>query len=837
MEGNPERECSALGGLFQQIILDMKTATPLWEDLVVKATKLHTCLRATINAISAYLDAFQKIADAATNTRGATKEIGTALTRICLRHRAVEARMKTFSSAIMDCLVTPLQEKIEDWKKAVINLDKDHAKDFKRARAELKKRSTDTLRLQKKVRKGSKNGELQRRVECSLQDITERRQILEDTEKKAVRAALIEERSRFCIMVAFLKPVVDEEVAMLSELSHLQEVVDQLEKHTADPYTLPPASEQVISDLKSSDNNWTFQTPPSSPSSLGSRKSSMCSISSLNSSSSGSTKSHHSPNHHYWHRSLSQRPGMPGTLRLNSVSSQDSGFTSQDKLFLFPTPIVKVSNMCEHSSGSNASTPTTPYAGNGSVSSTTLPNPTSTWPNLQETLQFERAASAIMNERPHTISTAYERGHQRPALTVYTFHAPEGCHSQPSSPGGHTANVLSPSQSTTSKPPIPQRCSSLERPSIPSKSGMTIYPAYTTQSEEPESSQPMYVNMHELANLAATKAQEMNFPPPPPELASDPQTEKTEVTEKDGSTSESSLESSSGYGSQTMPNVPDENTHNEGYPCGTMRNTLLRRGSMQGPRPPPPIRRTSSISRGVSSVMLGGSGVGGSLENLPPPPAFLLEGGSSHVNTSDIQRSIAAELQKRNAIGNVSEYQRTAALGIAAELQRKVAQMSERKVVEPIYGERKPIENSGISVAETVRTLTELKHQPASPVSVRRTHSLRSQSCDRRVETGLIATLSAKLAPTLSPRHSRRHSQEMQQNTQRSGFLETLNSKLALQQSNTGIMRANRVRQWIAVRTVPDPTICHDSLMDQIKRGTSLKKTRAVNDRSAPRIH
>lgn len=28
----------------------------------------------------------------------------------------------------MDCLVIPLQEKLEDWKKTVINLDKDHAK-------------------------------------------------------------------------------------------------------------------------------------------------------------------------------------------------------------------------------------------------------------------------------------------------------------------------------------------------------------------------------------------------------------------------------------------------------------------------------------------------------------------------------------------------------------------------------------------------------------------------------------------------------------------------------------------------------------------------------------
>jgi hypothetical protein len=32
----------------------------------------------------------------------------------------------------MDCLVVPLQEKLEDWKKSVINLDKDHAKGKKK---------------------------------------------------------------------------------------------------------------------------------------------------------------------------------------------------------------------------------------------------------------------------------------------------------------------------------------------------------------------------------------------------------------------------------------------------------------------------------------------------------------------------------------------------------------------------------------------------------------------------------------------------------------------------------------------------------------------------------
>lgn len=92
---------------------------------------------------------------------------------------------------------------------------------------------------------------------------------------------------------------------MLSELTHIQEMAEQLDKISADPYILPPSSEQVIQDLKGSDGLWSFQTPPSSPSSLGSRKSSMCSISSLNSSSSGSNKSQSSPNH-FWQRSTSQ---------------------------------------------------------------------------------------------------------------------------------------------------------------------------------------------------------------------------------------------------------------------------------------------------------------------------------------------------------------------------------------------------------------------------------------------------------------------------------------------------------------------------------------------------
>ncbi|XP_030890631.1 protein MTSS 1-like [Leptonychotes weddellii] len=71
MEAVIEKECSALGGLFQTIISDMKGSYPVWEDFINKAGKLQSQLRTTVVAAAAFLDAFQKVADMATNTREA----------------------------------------------------------------------------------------------------------------------------------------------------------------------------------------------------------------------------------------------------------------------------------------------------------------------------------------------------------------------------------------------------------------------------------------------------------------------------------------------------------------------------------------------------------------------------------------------------------------------------------------------------------------------------------------------------------------------------------------------------------------------------------------------
>ncbi|XP_069477708.1 protein MTSS 1 isoform X11 [Ambystoma mexicanum] len=328
MEAVIEKECSALGGLFQTIISDMKGSYPVWEDFINKAGKLQSQLRTTVVAAAAFLDAFQKVADMATNTRGATREVGSALTRMCMRHRSIESKLRHFSSALIDCLINPLQEQMEEWKKVANQLDKDHAKEYKKARQEIKKKSSDTLKLQKKAKKG--RGDIQPQLDSAMQDVNDKYLLLEETEKQAVRKALIEERARFCTFITMLRPVIEEEIAMLGEVTHLQTISDDLKTLTMDPHKLPSASEQVILDLKGSDYSWSYQTPPSSPSTTMSRKSSVCSsLNSVNSSDSRSSGSHsHSPTSHYRYRSsnLPQQPPM----RLSSVSSHDSGFMSQD---------------------------------------------------------------------------------------------------------------------------------------------------------------------------------------------------------------------------------------------------------------------------------------------------------------------------------------------------------------------------------------------------------------------------------------------------------------------------------------------------------------------------
>ncbi|XP_078337588.1 uncharacterized protein LOC111134024 isoform X2 [Crassostrea virginica] len=505
MEGGIEKDCTALGGLFQTIISDMRASSVVWEDFTSKAAKLHTSLKATLAAIGGFLEAFQKVADMATGSRGATKEIGSALTRLCMRHKSIEAKLKALTGSIIDNLVNPVQEHSEEWKKSVAQLDKEHAKEYKKARQEIKKAASDTMRLQKKVKKGK--NEMQLKLDNAMEDVNNKYLALETAEKNAVRTALIEERSRFCFFISYLRPFVDHEVSLLTEITHLQEIMEHLCMQCNDPHTLPTASEQVIMDLKGFDSSsvWNFSqhSPPSSPSSIGSRKSSMCSINSITSSSSGSIKSH-SPSH------------------LNHLrnSAQDSGFTSQDTLFL--RPATPTSLKIRQKDADQLSTDNADADSQSSTPSDNTPSASSTWTNWPNPPN-----SKSEDNRPHTISSAYEKTHNRPALSASLFEPPsemaeeedvqmrnrkkERSNSSSSSGSGHYAR---PQSATINKmqPVLP--------PLAPKPKSRAVPPPKVPMLGET----PAYVNMNDIANMAASKRREL-------ESSGGPQQGSTELPE------------------------------------------------------------------------------------------------------------------------------------------------------------------------------------------------------------------------------------------------------------------------------------------------------------------
>ncbi|XP_066288454.1 protein MTSS 1-like isoform X5 [Branchiostoma lanceolatum] len=685
MEANIEKECSALGGLFQTIVTDLKSSTPVWEDFLSKATKLHSQLKTTALVAAVFLDSFQKVADMATNTRGATKELGAALTRMCIRHRSIEGKLRHFSSAILEKLVTPLQDRMEDWKKDATQLDKDHAKEYKKARQDIKKKSADTLRLQKKAKKGK--ADVQTQLDTALQGVNELYQALEEAEKNAVRNALITERSRFCVFVSCMQPVVEEELGMLEEITHLQSVLDDMVKMSAQPYQLPPASEQVITDLMSGESTpWgQFHTPPSSPSSIGSRKSSMCSLSSINSSDSRSSGS---PSAHFRYRSLSQPPPPP--MRLSSVSSHDSGFMSQDTLFLRPP---SPSNFSDSSANqmtvaieeNEPPPPPPPVLGHIHVhsssentpSSTTSPSPTSPLPPPLANTWTPPPSSPGLNPplAGWSSSLPSSPGLTPPATSMW---------------GGHATGSLP--LAPVNKPPLPEKPMVTVKPQKSDSAYVSsLVPDFNAPAPEQVIPQPVYVNVNDLGCIAAAQRNRNSIVT----TTAGSQSPTTTSSSSGGSDADGSLAlalsrtlsshqsrsslGSSGYNTQTTtPSCSEDtiSTQESDYssiggedvegdfdksstiprsgdfscayrptstpkrpastagiptlaPAGQVQVTpggvARRSSSMCGPRPPPPVRRSCSTP---SAALL--NRLAAAQAQFPLPPHPTAEGGLAH---------------------------------------------------------------------------------------------------------------------------------------------------------------------------------------------------------------
>jgi len=667
-----EKECTVLGALFQGIVNEMKNSSSLWEDLVSKANKMHVQLKSTVLTFGLFLDAFQRIADLATNTKGSTREIGTAFTRLILRHKAIEQKFKSISNALLDTFVQPLNERIEDWKKSVHNLDKEHAKslkDYKKLRNDLRKKAAETVKLQKKCRKLPKHDILHNKLNTAIQEVSTYYAMLEEREKQAVRSAMIEERSHFCTLFNLFKPFLELEISLAAEMSHIEDLVQCLNKQTTDPHCLPAASEQVIKDLKGIDYSTivAFKTPPSSPGSLSSRKSSVCSINSISSSSSNSTGNSRSPTHQqtpkamppqlpipiqhqfYQHGNSNNRSiSMPSNVavsRISSVSSQDSGFTSQEQFFARAPSLLEESE--READGS-----TSPLL----VVSSTL----NAW--------VKRPEIATNSKHPATVTGAPEPAKgSRPAITAHTFDPPSpSLFEKPNWPVYEEGNMMTMDDSTLSRQhSVPSRRCRMRDLSLERHSSMTEQQTY----------QSTYVN--------GGRAK----PTPPPSIPPDYYGTLTNRSNQDDSTTRFR----NGQNPSEIPtNDPRSIIWRQRQPTNYARPSFesadetldemydyltksmkpptaetLRRGMSvalpQHERPAPPVRRTPSIATHSNGQVKRPMATEIPMKTIhdndfpPPPPDFLLSNDPNPLpppppailnSSGDTHSSLLEEIQR-----------------------------------------------------------------------------------------------------------------------------------------------------------------------------------------------
>nr|CAH8874416.1 unnamed protein product [Trichobilharzia regenti] len=258
--------------IANSLLNDLKNSYQTWEDLVSKCGKFHSALKAATQASSAFLDAFQKVADLATKTYGGSKEIGACLTRYCMRQKSLESKVKSMSNHLVTSLANPLSSKVDEWRRNLYQLEKDRTRQTKRVRAELKKAVAEAQKWEKKAAKigiigsggvgpgvghgiipssnlacsNSESNAINIQAAKAAREVGIKKELVENTEKSAIRLLLLEERSRFCFFVSCLLPILECQSSMLNEIATMDELIRALTKETEYPNQLVEDVESIV---------------------------------------------------------------------------------------------------------------------------------------------------------------------------------------------------------------------------------------------------------------------------------------------------------------------------------------------------------------------------------------------------------------------------------------------------------------------------------------------------------------------------------------------------------------------------------------------------------------
>ncbi|VDO04592.1 unnamed protein product [Rodentolepis nana] len=203
-----------------------------------------------MQCMSGFLEAFQKIADIAETNDAGLRPFGIALRRYCLRQLSIESRLRSFNSQITDCLVTPLSDRLEEWRRTSNQMDRDSVKELRKARAELQRAMLEAEKCKKRIKRKSfiksKLRSLDRggvtaafekddydapsvQINFVQHDLACKQRALEQLEQRCLQSVAEEERRRFAELATCLSPLVDAHLNVLAEMGSLEEVLKEIQ--------------------------------------------------------------------------------------------------------------------------------------------------------------------------------------------------------------------------------------------------------------------------------------------------------------------------------------------------------------------------------------------------------------------------------------------------------------------------------------------------------------------------------------------------------------------------------------------------------------------------------
>ncbi|CAH8679282.1 unnamed protein product [Schistosoma rodhaini] len=189
-----------------------------------------------------------------------------------MRQKSLESKVKSMGNHLVTSLANPLNSKVDEWKRNLCQLEKDRTRQTKRVRAELKKALSEAQKWEKKAAKvgvtggsgvgpgvghgiiphakhmcsNSESNAISLQTAKAAREVGIKKELVENTEKSAMRLLLLEERSRFCFFVSCLLPILECQSSMLHEIATMDELIKTLTKETEFPDQLVEDVESIV---------------------------------------------------------------------------------------------------------------------------------------------------------------------------------------------------------------------------------------------------------------------------------------------------------------------------------------------------------------------------------------------------------------------------------------------------------------------------------------------------------------------------------------------------------------------------------------------------------------